>query len=499
VTLRARVIRFRYLAGKESTDADDVFGMLRKLVERISDSSASEKEVGNALKELATLFTSAHTSVSSFELLQSGVIDGLLQFATDKARSMSIARRQELLLDAFIVRKSKVLAGSQTPFAIFVKKLQESLTRMEAFDVVTVTQGMDDSKRSSSPSLLARQLRLRLVAAEGSDIPKNFNNIVVSIHAIATFQALHDYLRPRVSGLMFSGSRLSGMLAALAGVTSSGLSATTTTKPPDQPEASTSSSAGPSATVERRRSQRLSAKSAAAAIGEPPASASEAGPSNPPLPPASLGSSAEPPTSLAGEDGFGDNAEFTADFTDDDVEAEVFDDEMDPDNVSTEKTVTLSVADDGSKVEAQTPEGTRVGTPSAAPGSSKGSGSRGWPGGKGSYASALKAKQTDWHLEFSMDDHPLPLDLTIYGAIHQHELRKKMAGPGGGSSSALPPHLLWQGVYTIKFKKVPGPAGGSGETAEPVARSRSPTPSLSSLPEDAPHAKILRLLRVLIS
>ena len=157
---------------------------------------------------------------------------------------------------------------------------------------------------------------------------------------------------------MFSGSRLSGMLAALAGVTSGGLSAT---KPPDQPEAS--SSAGPSATVERRRSQRLSAKSAAAAsepASEPPAA--EAGPSNPP--PASLGSSAEPPTSAAGEDSFGDNAEFTADFTDDDVEAEVcsslphievelkatdrqqvFDDEMDPDNASTEKTVTLSVAD----------------------------------------------------------------------------------------------------------------------------------------------------------
>ena len=38
------------------------------------------------LKELAMLFTSAHTSVLSFELLQSGVI-GLLQFATDKTRS----------------------------------------------------------------------------------------------------------------------------------------------------------------------------------------------------------------------------------------------------------------------------------------------------------------------------------------------------------------------------------------------------------------------------
>jgi hypothetical protein len=54
-----------------------------------------------------------------------------------------IARRQELLLDTFTARKSKALAGSQTPFSIFVKKLQESLTRMEAFDVVTVTQGMD--------------------------------------------------------------------------------------------------------------------------------------------------------------------------------------------------------------------------------------------------------------------------------------------------------------------------------------------------------------------
>ena len=87
VTLRGRVIRLRYLTGKESTDADNVFATLRRLVERISGPSASEKEISNALKELATLFTSVHTSVSSFELLQSGVIDGLLQFATDKSKN----------------------------------------------------------------------------------------------------------------------------------------------------------------------------------------------------------------------------------------------------------------------------------------------------------------------------------------------------------------------------------------------------------------------------
>ena len=87
VALRARIICYRYLTGKESTDADDVFGMQRRLVKHISDSSVSEKEVGNALKKLVTLFMLAHTSVSSFELLQSGVIDGWLQFATDKTRS----------------------------------------------------------------------------------------------------------------------------------------------------------------------------------------------------------------------------------------------------------------------------------------------------------------------------------------------------------------------------------------------------------------------------
>ena len=68
----------------------------------------------------------------------------------------------------------------------------------------------------------------------------------------------------------------------------------------------------------------------------------------------------------------------------------------------------------------------------------------------GSYAAAVKSKPNDWHLEFFMDDHKLPLDLTIYGAVHQHEGRKK-------AGQVPSPNLFWQGVYTVKFKKVPGP------------------------------------------
>ena len=53
---------------------------------------------------------------------------------------VTVKRRQEIFLDAFTARRAK--AGI-TPLAIFVKKLQESLTRMESFEVVTVAQGSD--------------------------------------------------------------------------------------------------------------------------------------------------------------------------------------------------------------------------------------------------------------------------------------------------------------------------------------------------------------------
>lgn len=56
---------------------------------------------------------------------------------------VNLVRRKELLLDALVSRRTKHLSNVQSPFTTFVKKLQESLTRMESFDVVTVSQGSD--------------------------------------------------------------------------------------------------------------------------------------------------------------------------------------------------------------------------------------------------------------------------------------------------------------------------------------------------------------------
>ena len=46
-----------------------------------------------------------------------------------------------MFLEAFS-RKAKPM-HIQTPFSVFVKKLQESLTRMEPYEVVTIAQGVD--------------------------------------------------------------------------------------------------------------------------------------------------------------------------------------------------------------------------------------------------------------------------------------------------------------------------------------------------------------------
>lgn len=472
ITIRARVIKFKYLSGDDAEADDDLAAQLGRLVARLGLKDAEEKDLIPALVELASLFASPHTSVSSFELLQSGVVDGLLAFISDSDRSLSIDKRRELFFEAFTSRKVKG-ANGQTPLAIFVKKLQESLTRMESFEVVTVAQSADESKRSS-PSLLARQIRLRLVGAEDSDVPKSFNNVIVSIHAIATFQALHDYLRPRVAGLMAGGSRLSSMLAALqasgfAGASAAGALAAEASR------SAANDSPSPNGGVTRRRSQRLSAKKAK--DSEP---STEGQGSDVAQPPSTLESPEAAPSETVVEDDFG------ADFTDDevDVDAEVIDE--DGDQEVPDKTVNVSVGDDGSKVITQTPDGTRVATPNPA---RTGNAPRSSATPKTSYAAALKTKPNDWHLEFSMDDQKLPLDLTVYGAIHQQEGRKK---------SGLPPSMIWQGIYTVKFKKVPGPAPTPESRGDDVSsRSRSPAPSLSSLPEDAPHAKILRLLRVL--
>lgn len=200
---------------------------------------------------------------------------------------------------------------------------------MNAFETSSRYSSFEDSKRSS-PSLLARQLRLRLQADDNSDIPRNLHNIVVSIHAIATFQALHDYLRPRVAGLIGGSSRLSSMLSAIAGLAGPFSGNSDNPPPPklsDSVPAGTSSSQN-TANDGPRRSRRLSAKIAGGS------GSNDEGPSN------------ESNTKEDSAQGDEPGETLYADFTDDEVDADVFDEEVEHDQSGGDsKTVSLSVAE----------------------------------------------------------------------------------------------------------------------------------------------------------
>jgi E3 ubiquitin-protein ligase TRIP12 len=165
-------------------------------------------------------------SVTSFELLNSEVVRVLLEVFNNPDERLSNDARSaflEVFMGRTVTKKPKTTSAESpaTPFSILIHKLQDLLSRSEHFEVVTVHQNTFDGNRSSAASMLAKQIRLKLVADDDSEIPRPYRNIMVSIHAIATFKALDDYLRPRISlSERPRGSRnregLSGALAALA-------------------------------------------------------------------------------------------------------------------------------------------------------------------------------------------------------------------------------------------------------------------------------------------
>lgn len=65
-----------------------------------------------------------------------------------------------------------------------------------------------------------------------------------------------------------------------------------------------------------------------------------------------------------------------------------------------------------------------------------------------SYAAALKKDEADWHLEFTMGEQNIPLDTTVYGAVHRYE---------AAHGSLATAKTMWTNIYTVKFRKVAGP------------------------------------------
>ncbi|KAF1923010.1 uncharacterized protein M421DRAFT_426242 [Didymella exigua CBS 183.55] len=451
-------------------------------------------------------------SITSYELKSSKIVDVLLEvFSTDVPTS-SIDPRS-LFVEAFMGTSNKIKiktassASPATPFSVLVNKLQDLLSRSEHFEVITVHQNSYDG-RGSAANMLAKQLRLKLVAEDDSGIPKSYRNIMVSIHAIATFKALDDYLRPRmhVAAERPQGSRTRDQFAAYAQALAEGRappppetpseSMSRSSKKPSKSKSRTSEDheAGPSSSRDKtRRSSRRQQT-------QPPP------PPPPPPAPKACSSSSQDPLECADEERLSDpesmdeNAALNAivDELEEELENELEDaldnDESDPSAVSVE------VASTG-KATARQEDGTRIATPIPGTPSAKPSERLSTPASRLtallqdsalrqslSYAAAVQSTPQDWHIEFSVNDQPISADTTIYRVVHFNQAQ----------ASDVSQRTVWNAVHTIKFKRVAGPPPGEASAQTPPPETKSGGQAMPASLDNHPITSgILRLLNLL--
>ncbi|KAI0450941.1 HECT-domain-containing protein [Xylaria acuta] len=509
-------------------------------------------------KQLASYFDAdVLESVTSAELLASGLVRVVEEVFSNPDEVLANSARAAFL-EVFMAKpvnsKPKTVTADSptTPFSVMIHKLQDLLSRSEHFEVLTVHHNALDNRSSSAASMLAKQIKIKLTADDDSDIPRSYRSIMVSIHAIATFKALDDYLRPRISlHERPRGSRprdgLSRALAAMA--SSAGLVppdrladrlaerdhlaerdrlaerlsasfAANPTPPPPPPQASTSR------TTRKSKSKQPDQPAAPSTPGLTPASGREKAilrrsarrhpapasetPAPPPPPPPEEDDDLHDALECADEKHISDeeddeNTDIGTSSALDAIVGEL-DEEMEDAPGPDPTAVNMEVAA-GGKITATKEDGTRVPTPgqtsglanlpnrSAPPTQSplvQQSTPTPTPGPSSrplSYAAAIQSVPQDWHIEFSLGDRVIPNETTIYRAVHNNP-----SPPADHLSRSV-----FSTIHTIKFRRVSGPP-----PAEPIGFS-SPSfdgsPDVNGVPASlANHpttASILRLLDIL--
>lgn len=493
---------------------------------------------GKALfTKLASYFdTDVLESVTSAELLASGLVRVLLEVFSNPNEVLARSAQStflEVFMGYTVKSKPKTATADSpnTPFSVMIHKLQDLLSRSEHFEVMTVHQNAFDGNRSSPASMLGKQIRLRLVADEDSDIPRSYRNIMVSIHAIATFKSLDDYLRPRISlsERPRGANRRDGLsraLAAMAGSTGMSLGNLAAARaaermaeqagyrsgPPPPPAAPTPSTSRPS----RRSKSRSAPQPETPTTSDQPAGSSHekavlrrssrrhgsagAEAQLPSRPPPTEDDEPQDTLECADEKQMSDDDDVAADTSALDAIVGALDEDMKEEPATDPSAVNMEVAT-GGNVTARKEDGTRVPTPGGSAMSSRtklpvpgqGTPTPTTPSGRPqSYASALQAVPKDWHIEFSVDSKVIPNETTIYRAVHSSAAQ--------GEDQLI--RSIWSNTHPIKFRRVPGPP-----PAEPLSFNATPDadaetengipPSLAKHPSTAAILRLLNLLHEL--
>ncbi|KDN53300.1 hypothetical protein K437DRAFT_219360 [Tilletiaria anomala UBC 951] len=476
--LRARMVHLVFGRHKqktpnntESSTADSLERASGLAQQIASGSFESEGAAASCLHSAFALLQSNGEGLSGFEVVKSGLINALLIFLNADSDASLASRRKGLLRDTmkFMPESSRNL----------IQRLQESLSRLERVEMVSVAGSLDDEHRRSPAAALSKQIRLRLVADDPDGIPKSCNNIIVSIHAVASFGSLHDFLRPKIAlgnSLIGPGtSRLSSVLAAFA-------AAAQGQESPREPTRNTNSLTSDGAST-ATATESVEAHTRGVASGQNSGSTTH---------PGQVTSDEQADKTLQREQGLlrGESASLA-----DALMQNLMHDDMDPLDEDLEELDIIereiSPPESGDPSARQLPgsraeeQETNVSAPDTANTSTAEPNSQ---TKLASYSEAVQKPATDWHLAFSVDGEDVGLPETIFSAIYRAEKRK--------NASFSFERTIWQNLVTVRFRKVPGTRARDHEEIYGIAAEKQPAVS-SIFPEDSTELKILRLLEVL--
>jgi E3 ubiquitin-protein ligase TRIP12 len=517
------------------TQATQILETLSQLAEELEafyltrTSNFLSPETGRMLfSKLSNYFdTDILESITSAELLASGMVRVLLAIFSNPDEALAHSA-QASFLEVFMSPavksrpRSGVIESQATPFGVLIHKLQDLLSRSEHFEVITVHQNSFDGNRSSPASMLGKQIKLRLVADDELSIPRPYRNIMVSIHAIATFKSLDDYLRPRISLAERPRiSRRDGLSRALAAIASSGLSQNiasgaglieqpphltgSTAQPPSLPPTSAASGSRFSGGANNKLSSHLGeiTNSQLAGPSDDKGSLrrssrlfrSSADAPNPPTRPPDEDKAPQPTLECADEKQLTDDDDDDAgDSTALDAIVGELDEDIEGRGEPDPSAVNLEVASENNIV-TRKEDGTRVATPTGSRFKDYGSYKHNTPvaphssSRQASYSSILQSIPQDWYIEFTLDDRVIPNETTIYRAVHM-------------STSSSDDHSnknIWSSTHPIKFRRVSGqpPAESRPTNFNIEADGEIENGISASLAKHPITASILQLLNIL--
>ncbi|OAQ31489.1 hypothetical protein K457DRAFT_136009 [Linnemannia elongata AG-77] len=437
---RARIIVELFHApgsesGEEANQGTVVLADLKRMSEALG---GSQNDASASIKELAQYFGRMGVSgISSFEFLNSGIPQSLLGYLTDtssKYTTTQESRIRQFIQEFMVVSQGISDTSTPTPLALLVKKMQESLTRMETFEVEAAQGSMAESRGGPSSSL-ATQVRLKLSPEEGTEVPSGYQNLIVSIHAIATFRTLDEYLRPRLKPRLTVPEK-----------------ASTSHSPKSRskrPEDTTSKeTAGKSTGLDNVADAASEGKSTTEG-------ASDAQPNK--------NADVIEPEESFGESDEGDIEEMDYDL---DQRSAVMDADVKMTDATKSDTESGSTKqDDKDKPRAASPSRKET---------------------------ASSDSSSAWHIQFSLHGTPISTDMTVYGAIHDYERKNKTATSRGIWSSMYP--IKYKRVDTPAPEHT-SPAAHTHGHDEVDLTFTAEMPK--DLPQSADYAPILGLLRVL--